>query len=118
MISFPKVAAVLGAIALLIPAPARAESWVQLDDRMTIDADSVLMNGDLRMYWLRFDYGSQFFMSHATVNCVTGRDETMEIVVYNASGRATDSKRFRPGENSRYIIPGSNGSLVLNFVCH
>jgi hypothetical protein len=50
MISFPKVAAVLGAIALLIPAPARAESWVQLDDRMAIDADSVLMNGDLRMY--------------------------------------------------------------------
>ena len=118
MISFPKVAVLFGALTLIAPVPALAESWVQLNERMTIDADSVLMSGDMRTYWLQFDDGSQSsIVSHEIVNCVTGKKETMESVFYNARGRAVYKKHFRPGEKTKYIIPGSNGAMILDFVC-
>ena len=116
MISFPKVAVLFGALTLLTPVPALAESWVQLNERMTIDADSVLMSGDMRTYWLQFDDGSQSsIISHEVVNCVTGKKETMESVFYNASGTVY-KKHFRPGEKTKYIISGSNRAMILDFV--
>ena len=103
---------------LLMPDPVKAETWVRLDERLTIDVDSILMNGDLRTYWMRFDKGSHFYMSHEIVDCITGRKERMRIVVYNSSGRVVDEKTHQPGETTMYVIPGSNGSMVRNFVCH
>lgn len=117
MFSFHKVAVLFSAIALFTPTPALAESWVQLNDKMIIDADSVVMNGDLRAYWIRFESGSKFSMIHEVLSCTSGRKETMEVVVYNASGSPTSNLQFRPGEEAEYIIPGTKGATVLNFVC-
>lgn len=113
-----EIALILSVIAVLLPQAVLAETWVQLDDRMIIDADSIIMNGELRAYWMRFALGnSQFSMHRELVDCVTGERATAEVVVYNADGRVADHKTYNPGETSKYIIPGSKGAIVYNYVC-
>ncbi len=54
MISFPKVAAVLGAIALLIPAPARAQPWVLVGENegavRYVDTSSIRRQNDAAFF--------------------------------------------------------------------
>lgn len=102
---------------LLIPTSVKAETWVQLDERITIDTDSILMEENLRAYWMRFDNSPGFFMANEVVNCTTGKNQVMRIVVYNSLGRVVDDATYQPGEKTTYIVPGTKGSMVRNFVC-
>lgn len=119
VIYMKKFAVVLSAIVLLVPQQVLAENWVRLDERIVIDADSILMNGELRRYWTLFDLGnSQFSMNHEILNCITREGGTMKVVVYDSYGRVSDSKTYAPEKNIRNIIPGSKGSIVYNYVCN
>jgi len=125
MISFKQVAALCGAIALLTPAPARAE-WVQVasgdDMRIYIETDSIAHRGR-DVFFVRRNLstfpdesGSIASLSYSSIDCLTGTRATYRMVGFDVSGRVVFDEN-QGVTRAKAFPPGSIGASVYNFVC-
>jgi hypothetical protein len=125
MISFKQVAALCGAIALLTPAPARAE-WVQVASsdykRIDIETDSITSRGtDIffvtrSLYAFPDEVGAIAKVSSQSINCLTGVRAFYRIVGFNGSGRVVFNEN-QGVARAKASPPGSMGASIYDFVC-
>lgn len=105
-----------------------AADWVEVgsnkDQILYGDADSRISN----RAWFKTDYfkpqklsNGKFYKSDMALveaDCVGGgRFQLLSEVYYSSSGKVVDSYTPRYPEY-QYVIPGSAGESVYNFICH
>jgi hypothetical protein len=129
MISFPKVAAVLGAIALLIPAPARAQPWVLVGENegavRYVDTSSIRRQNDAAFFRVLSKnpnpsvprLGST--ITYRMMNCYTGNWAALRQTIFITTGQLISDYTYSEKEiEVNSILPGTLGETIYNFVCH
>jgi len=127
MIFFPRVAALLGAFALMTPAPALAE-LIPIKESATgdtyLDSDSIVQDGqyvslwDVQTYPVPDSQGAVIRRHLMVVDCSNSAAALLRRVGFNHQEQVVYDIKFQSDQiKIDDIYPGTVGGEIYNFVC-
>lgn len=106
-------------IALAASAQAHASKWVELDPGWSVDAESLVVQGDLRRIWISSinpSSGAGAERALIEIDCQARIDRTLHKTIYDKQGVVMQYYDGKPSP-WQYIVPDSLMDLARKFAC-